>query len=331
MSKILIIGSNSFSGSSFIKYLLLNNKYDQDQIFGMSRSENIIKPLHPALWPNKNFNFFKFHLVDDLKEIIKTIDKIKPSVIVNFAAQSMVAQSWDYPEHWFQTNCVSTIQIHNFLRNCDFLDKYIHISTPEVYGNCSGKVNEDYQFDPTTPYAVSRAATDMSLKTFFKAYKFPVITTRAANVYGPGQSLYRIIPKTIFSILKNEKLMLHGGGVSRRCFIHIDDVSNATFELIKKGNIGETYHISTDELITIRSLVEKICDEMNVDFKNYVEIGEERLGKDMIYHLDSQKLKNQTNWSANICLDDGIHETVDWLKSNFNILKNQSSEYKHLR
>lgn len=99
MSKILIIGSNSFSGSSFIKYLLLNNKYDQDQIFGMSRSENIIKPLHPALWANKNFNFFKFHLVDDLKKIIKTIDKIKPSVIVNFAAQSMVAQSWDYPEH----------------------------------------------------------------------------------------------------------------------------------------------------------------------------------------------------------------------------------------
>ena len=176
----------------------------------------------------------------------------------------MVAESWLNPEHWYMTNTLSTIKLHDQLRKLDFLEKYVHISTPEVYGNCSGFISENTPFNPSTPYATSRAATDMSLRNFFNAYKFPVVTTRAANVYGPGQQLYRIIPKTIISILMGGKIQLHGGGYSTRSFVHIDDVSDATWKIMLRGKNGEDYHISTDVVISIRDLVEKICQKLSL-------------------------------------------------------------------
>ena len=214
---------------------------------------------------------------------------LKPDYIVNFAAQSMVAESWQYPADWFMTNTVSTVKLHDHLRQCDFLKRYVHISTPEVYGSCSGFVKEDFALNPSTPYAVSRAAADMSLRTFHAAYQFPVVTTRAANVYGPGQQLYRIIPRTILFILLGRKLQLHGGGVSTRSFIHMKDVSDATWRIMLNGDNGHTYHISTNEVVSIRELVERICKKLNVNFEDHVEMVGERLGKDTAYHFDSSE------------------------------------------
>ena len=97
-------------------------------------------------------------------------------------------ESWKHPDHWFMTNVVSTVRLHERLRHCDFIRKYVHVTTPEVYGSTEGFIREDAPFRPSTPYAVSRAAGDMSLRTFFEAYEFPVVFTRAANVYGPGSN-----------------------------------------------------------------------------------------------------------------------------------------------
>jgi len=330
MDKIVVIGSNSFSGSSFIKSLL-SAKKNVYEIHAISRSIQPIEALHPATWPKKDFKFYQLHMVDDIKKIIDLIDNIKPPYIVNYAAQSMVAQSWDVPEDWFETNCVATVKLFNYLSKAKYLKKYVHISTPEVYGNCVGSVNEKTPFNPTTPYAISRAAGDMTLKAFYEAYNFPFILTRAANVYGPGQALYRIIPKTIYSILNKQKLKLHGGGVSERSFIHIDDVSSATLSLILKGKIGETYHISTEQLISIKRLVEQICNTMNVDFNDIVELDDERLGKDMIYDLDSTKIKKEIKWRSLIELTDGVNQVVEWMTSNINILNTVNSNYIHKR
>jgi dTDP-glucose 4,6-dehydratase len=153
--------------------------------------------------------------------MMELINREKPSFVINFAAQSMVGESWINPDHWFMTNVVSTVRFHERLRRCAFVKKYVHVTTPEVYGSTSGLVNENALFNPSTPYAVSRAAADMSLKTFFAAYRFPVVFTRAANVFGPGQRLYRLVPKTILFINLGKKLQLHGGGYSERSFITI--------------------------------------------------------------------------------------------------------------
>lgn len=325
--KYVVIGSNSFSGASFVDFLL-----DQgEEVIGISRSPESHRAFLPYRWKGKDagFKFYNYDLNHHLDEIMSLIEREKPGFVVNFAAQSMVAESWKNPDHWFMTNVVSTIRLHERLRHCDFMNRYVHVTTPEVYGSTNGFIKEDTPFNPSTPYAVSRAAADMSLKTFFDAYHFPAVFTRAANVYGPGQQLYRIIPRTILSVMTGEKLQLHGGGHTRRSFIHMRDVSSATWKIAREGRSGETYHISTNEIVSIRELVEKICQRLGADFDSTVEIVGERLGKDAAYMLDSTKLRETLGWKDEISLDQGLDECIKWAKMNLEELKRQPLNYIH--
>jgi dTDP-glucose 4,6-dehydratase len=323
---VLVIGSNSFSGSSFVDFGLQQGV----KLIGTSRSAEPHDVMLPYKWrDHSNFAFHQLDLNKDLKGIEELLHDVKPKHVVNFAAQSMVGESWLYPEDWFMTNVVSTVKLHDVLRKCDFLERYVHVSTPEVYGSCSGFVNEEFPFNPSTPYAVSRAAADMSLRTFRAAYDFPVVTTRAANVYGPGQQLYRIIPRTILFVLLGRKLQLHGGGVSTRSFIHMTDVSDATWKIMNHGTNGSTYHISTSEVVSIRELVERICEKLDVNFDDHVEVVGERAGKDSAYHLDSTKVRAELNWNDHINLDQGLDECIAWVRNNFEALKNSNYDYSH--
>lgn len=326
MKKILVIGSNSFSGASYCRHALKQG-FD---VIGTSRSKEPIDALLPYKWgDHKHFKFHKLDLNQDLPALISLINMEKPAFVINFAAQSMVAESWLYPEHWYTTNTVSTVKLHDELRKFNFLERYVHVSTPEVYGSCSGFVKESYPFNPSTPYAASRAAADLSLKTFYQGYQFPVVTTRAANVYGPGQQLYRIIPRSILFILMGKKIQLHGGGLSTRSFIHIDDVCKATWKIMTSGINGDAYHISTDEVISIRQLVETICNKLGCAHENYIDVVGDRLGKDSAYHLDSTKLRIELDWRPSISLDQGIDECIKWVKKYFNILVKQPLDYIH--
>ena len=326
MNTVFVIGSNSFSGASFVKFALSKGA----RVIGISRSNEATPEFLPYKWQDyKNFTFHKLDLNKDLPAIASFVRETKPTYVVNFAAQSMVGESWLSPGDWFMTNVVSTVKFHDELRKCDFLKRYVHISTPEVYGSCVGFVKEDFPFNPSTPYAVSRAAADMSLKTFSDAYNFQVVTTRAANVYGPGQQLYRIIPRTILFILLGRKLQLHGGGTSTRSFIHIDDVSDATWRIMEGGKSGDTYHISTNDVISIRDLVSHICVSLNVRFEDCVEIVGDRLGKDSAYHLESSKVRTELKWKNQINFDQGLDECIAWVRDNFEALKASHYDYVH--
>jgi len=327
--KIVVIGSNSFSGASFVAYCFSLGI----EVLGISRSPELADVFLPYKWKNINktvkFRFEKLDLNHDTDKIVGSIEKFRPDYIINFAAQAMVAQSWEHPEQWYQTNVVGNVKLHDKIRSFNFLKKYVHVSTPEVYGNCTGQVTESTPFNPSTPYAASKAACDLHLRTFFNHYKFPVVFTRAANVYGPGQQLYRIIPRTIFYIKLGKKLQLHGGGNSVRSFIHIEDVATATLKIAQESTVGEVYHVSTDSYISIRDLVELICRMMKADFIKTAEIVDERPSKDAAYLLNSDKLRKELGWTDRIKLEDGIHETIDWVNDNFEELKKQPSEYVH--
>ena len=329
VEKIFVIGSNSFSGASFINYVLMEDY----EVVGISRSPEYQRVFLPYYWHGeeklKRFRFHRMDINTDLYSIVDMVNDFTPDYVVNFAAQGMVAESWQNPEHWMMTNVVSNVKLHDRLRKCKFLKKYIHISTPEVYGSCQGLITEDAPFNPSTPYAVSKAACDMSLKTFFKNYNFPVVFTRAANVYGPGQQLYRIIPKTILSIKLGKKLPLHGGGHSVRSFIHIKDVADGTLRIAKYAKPGEVYHFSTSRTISIRDVVVLICKKMNVSFEDIVEVSGERPGKDAAYLLDSSRARYKLGWTDKINLEDGIDETIEWINSNFETLKKEPLEYIH--
>ncbi|PIZ04876.1 MAG: dTDP-glucose 4,6-dehydratase [Gammaproteobacteria bacterium CG_4_10_14_0_8_um_filter_38_16] len=325
--KYLILGSNSFAGASLTNYLLLQ----AHAVIGVSRSPEP-SPFLLAYANNKNIKLFTFYQYDINKhfhELVALINREKPQFIVDFAGQGMVAESWKSPEQWYQTNFVAKVRLHNYLRQCDFLEKYVRVSTPEVYGNTDHAVDETQIFNPSTPYAVSHAAIDMSLKAFHEQYQFPVILTRFANFYGPHQQLYRIIPRTILYCLLGKKLQLHGGGKSERAFIYGDDVASAIDCAIQKGRCGETYHFSTGDVISIKNLVEKICDTMQVDFNSFVEITSDRPGKDALYSMKTDKAEKELSWKPSVALDQGIQNTIYWLQAHTAKIKKLSLEYVH--
>lgn len=325
--KFLVLGSNSFSGATFCGYLA-EQGYEAT---ATSRSAEPHEAMLPYKW-QKRKGSVRFEQVDinhDLEKLGALLKRERFTHVVNFAAQSMVGQSWDHPDDWMMTNVVSTVRLHVLLRSLDFLDRYVHVTTPEVYGSTEGWVQEDTPFNPSTPYAVSRAAGDMSLKTFVDTYKLPAVSTRAANVYGPGQQLYRIIPRTVYAAMTGQKLKLDGGGKSVRVFIHMRDVSDATLKIALKGTLGDTYHISGYELVSIRQLVEMILDRLGKPFEEYVEVGPERPGKDQAYMLDSFKLRTELGWQDKISLGEGLDDVIAWAERFAKDLPNLPSTYIH--
>ena len=328
MDRFLVIGSNSFSGAQFCKMLL---KMDY-HVFAVSRSPENDTVFNPYRWSENTPKNFQFQILDinsDLIDLKSILHRFQPHYIVNFAAQSMVAQSWEFPEHWINTNVIAITNIVSLLKDYDQLEKFIQITTPEVYGSTSVKIKEETIFQPSTPYAVSRAAGDMMLKIYHEQFGLPVNFTRAANVYGPGQKLYRIIPRTILACFTGQKLVLEGGGLSKRSFIHMDDVSSATLAIAQSEFNGENFHISTEEFVSIRALVEKIIDMIGVNFGDVVTLGSERLGKDQAYFLDSQKVRKSLGWKDKITLEQGLEETIGWVKDNLHALRTKEISYVH--
>lgn len=326
---VLVLGSNSCSAVSYIDHLLTQG----NKVIGISRSDETLEVFR-AYAKNEllhNFKFYKMDLNSSANEIIELVIKNKVKNVINFAAQSMVAQSWSSPEDWYRTNLVGLSQICKLLGRASTLEKFIHFSTPEVYGSTAGWIKESFEFSPSTPYAISRAASDWHLKAYFEQAGFPVIITRASNVYGPHQKLYRIIPKTIISILKESKIPLHGGGNSIRSFLHKDDVNSALDLIIKNGRLGDSYHISTQKTITIRNLVNEIGIKLGVNIADHIEIESDRPGKDLAYMLDSTKIRSELDWIDTVDFRDGINETILWVKDNLKVLSNISTEYLHKR
>lgn len=335
MHRILVIGSNSFSGASFVEHLL-DSSLD---VLGSSRSPEPADCFLPYRWetgrssaaPRRRgaFEFVRADLNGELDVLMAAADRFKPDCVVNFSAQGMVAQSWENPLHWYQTNVMANVALCDRLRKASWFRRYIHVGTPEVYGSCSGTVLEDAPFNPSTPYAASRAAFDLHLRTYFRQYGFPVLWTRSANVYGPGQQLYRIIPRAILCFKTGSKLQLHGGGHSVRSFIHIRDVAEATLALARSGKPGETYHLSTDLYLSIRAVVEKICSRMGVEFSDAVEIVDDRPGKDAAYLLDSTRARRDLGWTDRVSLDEGIDECIEWMNRDIEEILRQPRDYVH--
>ena len=325
--KYLILGSNSFSGATFTDFLAAEGH----DVLATSRSDEPHEAFLPYKWQKRagQVRFRRIDLNHDLDGLKALLASERPTHIVNFAAQSMVGESWLYPDHWMMTNVVSNVRLHELLRNYDGLDRYVHVTTPEVYGSTDGWVKENAAFNPSTPYAVSRAAADMSLRTYFSNYGFPVVFTRAANVYGPGQQLYRIVPRTIVAAMGGQKLRLDGGGKSVRVFIHMTDVSDATLKIARAGKPGDSYHISGYELVSIRRLVEMILKRLGKSFDDCVEIAPERPGKDTAYMLDSIKLRTELGWRDTLSLERGVDEVIRWADRFSADLPKLPAQYNH--
>ncbi|MFA5250591.1 MAG: GDP-mannose 4,6-dehydratase, partial [Parachlamydiales bacterium] len=257
------------------------------------------------------------------------LEEFQPEYIVNFAAQSEVGPSWENPHHWFQTNAVAVTKLAHLLKDKKFLKKYLHISSPEVYGTCEGLVKEGHPMNPSTPYAASKAAGDVSLFTYYKNFNFPLVMVRATNVYGACQQLFKIIPRSIINLKKGKTIELHGGGKAVKSYIHIRDISRGELLAMEKGKTGQIYHFSPARGIEVREVVKLICQKMGLDFETAVTMAPERLGQDKAYVIDSSKAREELGWSPEISLEEGIADTIRWAEENFSLIEQEPLQYMH--
>lgn len=328
MNKIVVLGANSFSGQDFVDLLLDDPK---NQVIGVSRSAER-SGLFLKYKLRKDLSRYTYHALDMNRDMLKVLDMLdaeKPDAVVNFAAQSEVAPSWDHPEHWFQTNTVALSYLVNHLRKQKYLKRYLHVSSPEAYGSCVGNVTEESPLNPSTPYAASKAAADYLLKTYAKQYGFPLLTVRATNVYGARQQLFKIIPRSAIYIKLGRVIELHGGGRAVKSYIHIRDVSRGELAILERGRVGELYHLSPDQGVEVRQVVRTIAERLGKRFEDATRTVDERPGQDAAYVIDSTKARTELGWKPTISLDEGLTDVVDWVNANWAAIQAQPLEYRH--
>ena len=325
--KYLILGSGSFAGQALFNECLKKGI----NVFGINRS----LPLNDHFWPwiknQKKYissHWFSYNINSSLDEMIKKIQEINPDIVIDFMGQGMVAQSWQNPENWYETNISNKSKLLQVLLNLN-LKKYIRIGTPEVFGSNKEFISEEQSFNPSTPYSVSHCAIDMHLRCLGKQYNFPYVIARFANFYGIGQQLHRVIPRLFLSCYSGEKFILDGLGKSKRSFIHSNDFTDAIFKIINSNLVKEEYNFSTQEEISISELVERICQITKVDKNKIIRHGPERPGKDMFYRMDINKAKSLLNWEPQTSLEKGLYLVNEWIKDEFPKLSKESWSYEH--
>jgi dTDP-glucose 4,6-dehydratase len=325
--KIAVLGSNSFSGADFIDLLL---ERPDRTVLGISRSPEKGRLFLPyQRWNDGRFMFHQLDLNRHTEEILTELDRFQPEAVINFAAQSEVAPSWQHPEHWFQTNVVALAKLLNPLKDRAYLKKYVHISSPEVYGTCVGRVTEETPVNPSTPYAASKAAADLFLATLVKNFGFPLVTIRATNVYGAHQQLWKIIPRSVIYLLTNQPISLHGGGTAVKSYIHIRDVSRGELLATEHGRPGTMYHLSPEGGWAVRDVVARICELLGRDLStSTVSVGE-RPGQDAAYVIDSTRARQELGWQPKIALEAGLAEVVNWARDNLGEICTLPLEYRH--
>jgi dTDP-glucose 4,6-dehydratase len=326
--KVVVLGANSFSGQDFIDLLLESREFT---VIGISRSQERSRLFlrYKERSDLSAYRYVQMDLNSDMPALLRLLDVEQPDYIVNFAAQSEVGPSWEKPEHWFETNTVALAKIVNHLRGRSYLKRYLHVSSPEVYGNCIGVIREDAPFNPSTPYAASKAAADLLLSVFYKEFGFPLLTVRATNVYGARQQLFKIIPRSAIYAKLGRDIELHNGGSAIKSYIHIRDVSRGELAILEHGRIGQLYHLSPDSGVAVRDVVRIIVERMGRRFEDIARVAPERPGQDAAYVIDSSLARRELAWSPQIALNTGIEEVLDWVRKHWEDISRQPLVYEH--
>lgn len=328
--RAVVIGSSCFTGSHVVDALLRQTKAD---VHGISRSAQPKALYLPYLQqsPERDLERFRFHQIDMVTEpdvLIRQLDELAPEIVINVAALSEVALSNDRPVEYFETNTLAVVRLVDQLRRRRYLHRYVHISSAEIFGSCTDPVSVTRRFNPSTPYAVSKASADMYLEVAARNLSLPVTIIRSTNVYGAHQQLFKIIPRTAIYILSGRMLELHGGGTSRKNFIHVRDVVDGLMLALSK-DLGGTFHLTVDSPRTVADVVRMVCDQMDAEYDEVVRVVGERLGQDAWYRLDVSRSEAELGWSPRVSFEQGVAETVEWVRRGWHEIRDEPLEYIH--
>jgi len=307
--KILILGGGGVFAIHFAKFLLQQSLIEN--VISVGRNPLSIPPFSLNVGAeDSRYSYHQIHITFEYERLKELLISTKPNVIVNFAALAY-ATSWDKPHYYYNTNVTAVAQLCDFLQHVDWLDRFIQIGTSELYGPVTEPATETAPLFPTSPYAVSKLAADMHLETMFRVRKFPMNILRPSNAYGPGQLLYRILPRAVYSVVNKIKVPLEGGGNAKKSYMHATDIARALWLILHKAPLGEIYNVGPKNPISIRELVELVAISANLNPKDFIEIVPGRIGEDSQYWLDSSKIIT-LGYQESIDLNAGIIDMLNW-------------------
>jgi dTDP-glucose 4,6-dehydratase len=253
-----------------------------------------------------------------MEDLIKNCD-----VVVNFAAESFVDRSINDANPFLVSNIRGAYTILDIITKQK--KRMIQISTDEVFGSLSNETaTEESKFNPSSPYAATKAAAELLINSYFTTFNSDVIITRCTNNYGPRQFAEKLVPKTIILAYHNKKIPIYGNGKNIRDWIYVDDHCDAVLSALHHGKSGESYNISANNEIDNLAIVRKILEMMNKP-ETLIEFVEDRPGHDLRYSLDSTKISDQLGWKVKLSFEEGLEKTVQWYLDNPELLNNVSS------
>jgi dTDP-glucose 4,6-dehydratase len=329
MKTVIVTGGLGFIGSNLIN--ILNSKdyfiINIDKLSYASNLKNI----------NSNIKNYKFYKEDiNNKNFFKNIlNKYNPSIIYNLAAETHVDRSIDGPTNFINSNILGVFNILESIKNHKNKIKLIQISTDEVYGdikkNCKSKENDAY--NPSSPYAASKASGDLLIKSYIRTYKLNAIITNCCNNYGPNQYPEKLIPTIIYNLIKNKSIPIYGNGKNIREWIYVKDHCNALIKISKYGKSGENYNIGSGVVFNNIEITKKIISifnniNNNIVPRSIIYFTKDRPGHDLRYCLDSSKIKKLKKWESTSDFESKIKETIIWYTNKFETNYFKNKEYK---
>lgn len=328
----VVTGGAGFIGSSLVRYLLLDRNIKVITIDKLTYAGNITSI--SDVIDNPNHTFIQMD-IGDRDGISSILNKYKPDLIFNLAAESHVDNSIDEPTSFINTNVLGTFnllecvrkyynQIEDPVKTSHF--RFHHVSTDEVYGDLTAeddKFREDTRYDPSSPYSASKAASDHLVRAWYRTYGLPISISNCSNNYGPYHFPEKLIPLTILKALKGENIPVYGDGQQIRDWLFVEDHVEALYLIATNGLVGSTYNVGGNneatnfEIVTeiIRQLIE--LNAISVDsVESLITYVEDRPGHDRRYAVDASKLNHELGWSPKHSLSIGLKYTIEWFLSN---------------
>lgn len=326
MKVILVTGGGGFIASNFIHRLLLTGKYyvvNVDKLNYCANVKNIEKKYNYETHSIKdsvltNYVFYKSD-INNMEFMLHIMQHHRVQVVYHFAAQTHVDKSFGNSHQFVVDNVLGTSTLLECAREYGKLEKFIHVSTDEVYGDISEeKIEAVLKYgllDPTNPYAATKAAAELMARSYYKSYKIPVIITRSNNVYGPHQFWEKVVPRFIYLLYHNRKCPVYGNGQAMRKYLYVDDACDAYQLILEKGEVGQTYEMGSENELAVLELLKLLVCQVKPDDKDqpekWLQFVEDRKFHDQRYLINSHNLE-QLGWKPKTSFEKGLEKTVEW-------------------
>ncbi|MDV6331048.1 dTDP-glucose 4,6-dehydratase [Asticcacaulis sp. 201] len=327
--RILVTGGAGFIGSALVRYLVRDIGADVLNFDKLTYAGNLhsLAPITGA----KNYRFIQADICNSVS-VSEAINAFQPDHIMHLAAESHVDRSITGAAAFVETNIVGTFTMleaaryywNGLSKGAKSRFRFLHVSTDEVYGSLgqTGLFNEVTPYDPSSPYAASKAASDHLAKAWYRTYGMPIVVSNCSNNYGPYHFPEKLIPLNVINAMEGKPLPVYGNGANVRDWLYVEDHARALHLICCRGRLGETYNVGGRNERSNIDVVRRICAIMdqvrpqNAPHDQLIEFVHDRPGHDHRYAIDPTKLETELGWRAQETFDSGIDKTVQWYLNN---------------